>query len=96
LQYEGLLNVQSPFGSICGRSVYKPNLFIAWSLTLPEVFRIYDLPMSLDPALLDGIANAPGGFNLNTPLPFEDAISPSILTSIFRMVWGFVGGGTGF
>jgi hypothetical protein len=72
--------------------VYKPNLFIARSLTLPEVFRIYDLPLSLDPALLDGIANAPGGFNPNTPLPFEDAVSPSILTSIFRMVWGFMGG----
>jgi hypothetical protein len=28
----------------------------------------------------------------DTPVPYESAVSPTVLTSIFRHVWGFVGG----
>jgi hypothetical protein len=29
----------------------------------------------------------------DTPVPYESAVSPTVLTSIFRHVWGFIIGG---
>jgi hypothetical protein len=47
---------------------------------------VFDLPLFFDPGL-DQLQSCP-----NHPLPFESAVSPAILSAIFRHVWGFVGG----
>lgn len=86
LRSDGLLNVSCPSVSVIGRSVFKPNKFVTRRLTQGELLRIFDIPMALDEALC-AQQWAP-----SQALPFESAVSPAILASIFRHVWGYVGG----
>jgi hypothetical protein len=86
LRSDGLLNVSCPLVSVIGRSVFKPNKFVTRRLTPGELLRLFDVPMALDEAL------CAQPWSPSRALPFESAVSPAILASIFRNVWGYVGG----
>jgi len=51
---------------------------------LPELLRLYRLPLTLDPLLRD--------LDPERGLPFEDAPAPDVFISIFRQLWGVCGG----
>jgi hypothetical protein len=51
---------------------------------LPELLRLYRLPLTLDPLLRD--------LDPERGLPFEDAPAPDVFVSIFRQLWGVCGG----
>jgi len=87
LRLEGLLPTHNPFHHICGSSVFKPGKTIVRRLTPTELLRIFDLPMSIDSACLPHVQ-----WDHNQSLPFENAISPTVLTSIFRHMWSVSGG----
>jgi hypothetical protein len=74
---EGLLSVSSTNIPVIGPSVFKPGELVSRRLTPSELRRVFDVPMCLDSAL-DALPCGP-----NMPLPFESAVSPTILTSIF-------------
>lgn len=86
LRFEGLLDVRNTFCHVLGPSVYHPGSTISRRLTSTELRRLFDVPISWD--------NALSSFKTSqqSPLPFEAAISPSILAAAFRHVWGMDGG----
>lgn len=57
-----------------GRTAVRP-------LSLPEMLRLYQLPLAMDPLLLPFLQ--PRG-----PLPFESSASPDLFASILRQLWG--------
>ena len=58
---------------------------MVWPLTLSEQFRLHQLPLHFDPLL--------AGLRPDRHLPFEDALSPEVYTSIFCQLWGAPAGG---
>jgi hypothetical protein len=53
-------------------------------LSVKEALRVYSIPSSFDDAILAG-----GSYHtLEMPLPFENSVSPDILTSLLHQLWG--------
>ena len=90
LSSAGLLHVYDPFSLICGWSVFKPGRFVRRRLTSAELNRLYDLPLVCDSALPESLYRSQG------ILPFESAVSPTVLASLCRYLWSFDVGGSGF
>jgi hypothetical protein len=86
LRIEGLLCVHDPGSFVLGPSVFHPGEVIRRRLTLTELFRLFDLPLSMDAALTEACPHH------SMPLHFVDAILPTILASVFRHMWGVSGG----
>lgn len=82
LRIEGLLPVSYPCNSVCGPSVFYPSNFVLRSLTRDELLALFDVPSVLTAVFLSA-----GTWNLRTSLPFEDEISPVIVSSLFRHLW---------
>ena len=81
---EGLFPCTRPRSLVYCPSHFFPGQWIRRSLTLPELLRLYRLPLTLDPLLRD--------LDPERGLPFEDAPAPDVFVSIFRQLWGVCGG----
>jgi hypothetical protein len=81
---EGLFPCTRPRSLVYCPSHFFPGQWIRRSLKLPELLRLYRLPLTLDP-LWSECDPAHG-------LPFEDAPAPDVFISIFRQLWGVCGG----
>ena len=66
-------------------SHFFPGQWVRRMLTLPELLRLYRLPLSLDPLLLRDL-------DPERCLPFKDAPAPDLFFLIFRQFWGRCGG----
>ena len=69
---------------VCCPSHFFPGQWIQRTLTLPELLRLYRLPLLLDPLL--------GELNPERGLSFEDAPAPDVFILIFRQFGGGCGG----
>ncbi len=81
---EGLFPCTRPRSLVYCPSHFFPGQWIQGTLTLPELLRLYRLPLLLDPLLRD--------LDPERGLPFEDAPAPDVFVSIFRQFWGVCGG----
>ena len=90
LRTEGLLPVSHPYSTIVGPSVFFPGQAVRRKLTQDELMAIFDVPSPL----LD-VFKTRARWSGITPLPFMGSISPVIMSSVFRELWGSRGG-TGF
>eukprot|EP00984_Skeletonema_dohrnii_P020225 scaffold9792_cov129-Skeletonema_dohrnii-CCMP3373.AAC.2 len=90
LRPEGILPIFSPGALIACPSVFgPPNTRCLRPISLPEALRIFSIPSFMDEAILGRAA--PG--LVKSHLPFEDAISPDIVASLFRQLWEIRDGG---
>jgi hypothetical protein len=87
LRVEGLFQVSTPFISVVGPSVFHGDTLVARQLTRGEFLTIFDVPSILFEDLLQC-----GYWRDDIPLPFESALSPVFVTSIFRQLWSSTGG----
>jgi hypothetical protein len=78
LRVEGLFPVSFPCTEVCGPSVFHPGKLVRRRLSRGEFMAIFDVPAPLYDAFLQR-----GQWDCDTPLPFECAVSPVILTSLF-------------
>ena len=84
LRPEGVLPITSPGARVACPSVFgPPNTRCLRPLSLPEALRIFSIPSFMDGLILERAA--PG--LVESKLPFEDAISPDIVASLFRQLW---------
>ena len=81
---EGLFPCSRPRSLVLCPSHFFPRHWIRRMLTLPELFRLYQLPLELDTGLRT--------LSPDTWLPFEDSPPPDLYVSIFRQMWGVEGG----
>jgi hypothetical protein len=81
---EGLFPCTRPHSLVYYPSHFFPGQWIWRTLTLPELLRLYWLPLSLDPLLRD--------LDPERGLPFEDAPATDVFVSIFRHFLGGCGG----
>ena len=81
---EGLFPCTRPLSLVYCPSHFYPGQWIRCTLTVPELLRLYPLPLTLDPLLIE--------CNPADDLPFEDAPAPDVFVSIFRQLWGVCGG----
>jgi hypothetical protein len=82
---DGLFPSCSPDVAIYAPSYKLKDCWVIRPLTLSEWFRLHQLPLHFDPLL--------AGLCPNRHLPFEDALSPEVYTSIFHQLWGAPAGG---
>jgi hypothetical protein len=81
---EGLFPCTRPRSLVDCPSHFFPGQWIQRTLTLPELLRLYWLPLLLDPLWRD--------LDPERGLPFEDAPALDVFVSIFRQFWGGCGG----
>ena len=91
LRREGLLDLHHPRKHIAVPSVFAPSGWVRRTLTLKELLRAFDLPISMDPvfASIDSLELKNG----TLPNGVDSALSPLIVTSIMRTLWGQSVGG---
>ncbi len=82
---EGLYPGRFPNAKVFCPSYRMPKRWVIRHLTIREKLRLFQLPLSMDEALV--------GLNLVGRLPFADSPSPEIYTSLFCQLWGSLGGG---
>ena len=82
---DGLLSSCSPDTAIYASSYKLKDRWVVQPLTLLERFQLHQLPLHFDPLS--------AGLRPNRHLPFEDAPSPEVYTSIFHQLWGAPVGG---
>ena len=85
---EGLLPVSDPLCLVCGPSVFHPGKTIQRRLTRSELIAVFDVPAVLHQLVLESFT-----WNSQRPPPFSSSISPVILSSVFRQLWGDFEGG---
>eukprot|EP00956_Cyclotella_meneghiniana_P006577 scaffold8677_cov44-Cyclotella_meneghiniana.AAC.3 len=90
LRLEGLFPVSDPHAFVCGPSVFHPGKSVHRKLTQGERMALFDVPSDL----MD-VFKSLGAWGFK-PLPFERSISPVIMTSLFRQLWGTGGGSLQF
>ena len=90
LRIEGLLPVSHPYSTIVGPSVFFPGQAVRRVLTHVELMSIFDVP-----SLLLDVFKSSSQWSTTAPMPFMTSISPVIMSSVFRELWGSRGG-TGF
>lgn len=83
---EGLLPSKCPDCLVACPSYRMRGKRVVRQLTKSEVFRIYQLPLSMDAAMTHG---------LHPPWPFEAAANPGVYSTIFHQLWGVTEGGGG-
>jgi hypothetical protein len=81
---EGLFPCSRPRSLVLCPSHFIPRHWIRRMLTLPELFRLYQLPLELDTGLRT--------LSPDTWLPFKDSPPPDLYVSIFRQMWSVEGG----
>ena len=82
---EGLLPSMCPDCRVACPSFRVKGARVLRPLTAQEIFRVYQLPLSMDEAMDNG---------LQSPWPFEQAANPGVFSTIFHQLWGVtVGGG---
>ena len=84
---EGLFPCRSPDIMVYAPSYKLRRRWVIRRLTVSEHLRLRQLPLSMDPLL--------SGLSARNTLPFEDALSPEVFTSVFRQLWGTLVGGCG-
>ena len=82
---EGLFPCADPLVSVACPCYFAKGKLSMRSLTVPELLRLYQLPLHMDDFFQQ--------FRMSSALPFEQAASPVIYTSIFRQLWGVAEGG---
>ena len=88
LRQDGLFSAHDPQASIICKSVFAPgDKWVHRPATVDEILRLYDMPASYDAAIK-------AAFNLSRFIPFENAASPTIHTSVLRSLWGSLRGDT--
>ena len=85
IRQEGLFPCNNPLVSVACPCYFAKGKLSLRSLTVPELLRLYQLPLDMDGFFQQ--------FKMSSALPFEQAASPVIYTSIFRQLWGVDGGG---
>lgn len=84
LDCEGLLPMYDPGSLVATPSVFgPPNKWCVRSITVLEALRIFSIPAFMDSSFENTLD--PG--IVRKRLPFEDAVSPDIIASIFRQLW---------
>jgi len=81
---DGLFPVTNPSTQVACPSVFFTPQTSEWSIrqvSLLEALRLYSVPTSYDWAFA-------GSFLGYSHLPFEDSVSPDLLSSVFRQMWG--------
>lgn len=80
---EGLYDVSEPSRLIACPSVFSKTGWVKRMLSRKELLRLFDLPTGMD------------GVLLNQPqlVDFVNGLSPLVVTSVFRTLWGKVEGG---
>lgn len=89
LDRNGLFPVMTPTMKIACPSVFIPRHTKSWcrrQLTVAEARDIYSIPTCYAKV---GVWPT----HIGRPLPFENAVSPDILTTLFRQMWGVELGG---
>jgi hypothetical protein len=83
---EGLFPSSRPLSEVFFPSHFFPRHWVRHPLSLVEMLRLHQLPLSMDPLLRD-LSPANG-------LPFADSPSPDLFVSLFWQLWGaeFEGG----
>jgi len=81
---KGLFLCSRPRSFVLCPSHFFPWHWIRHMLTLPELFRLYQLPLELDTWLRT--------LSPDTWLPFEDSPPPDLNVSIFCQMWSVEGG----
>ncbi len=80
---EGLFLCTRPRSLVYCPSHFFPRQWIRCMLTLPELLRLYQLPLLMDPPHRD--------LDPGRGLPVKDAPVPDLFVSIFRQLWGEYG-----
>ena len=83
LRGEGLYDVESPSRLVACPSVFSKTGWVKRSLSHKELLRVFDLPTAMDKVLMER----------PHMLDFVDGLSPMVVTSIFRTLWGVSEGG---
>ena len=102
LRSDGLLPCSNPNATLYCTAYENPRSWVVRALTLLELLRIYQLPLSMNglfaesldmtSSRIDRVADRVCKGVQEVLLPFENAPSSTILTSIIRQLWGDVGG----
>jgi hypothetical protein len=87
LRVEGLFCVSTPCIEVCGPSVFHPGKLVRRQLSRAEFMAVYDVPAALYDTFLQRCQ-----WICTEPLLFEHAVSPVIVTSLFRQLWSNIGG----
>ena len=87
IRQEGLFPCHNPRVQIACPSYFNKGMLVVRALALLELLRLYQLPLSMDEHFRS--------FKLSSPLPFEQAASSVVFTSILRQLWGVNVGGLG-
>jgi hypothetical protein len=83
----GLFPCQRPRALVyCPCYRLPTDKLVVWALTLHEMLRLYQLPLSMDALLAD--------LHPTSPLPYETLAPPGLFTSVLRQLWGVVRGGS--
>lgn len=83
LSIEGLYDVGQPTLPVCCPSVFSKTGWVQRGLSRKETLRLFDLPTEMDAVLLQRA----------DVMEFVDGITPGVVTSVFRSLWGVVRGG---
>jgi hypothetical protein len=104
LRPDGLLPSHNPNVTTYCPVHEAPRSWVVRALTLVELLRLYQLPLSMDPLFERHISLTSGLLRRATEralvlvqeviLPFENSPSSAILTSIIRKLWSVDGGGS--
>jgi hypothetical protein len=84
IQSEGLFPCGHPCSLVYCPSYFFLNKWVARPLAIPELLRLYQLPL-----LMDAVLRA---LEPDKVLPFEDSPTPDLFASNFRQLWGASGG----
>ena len=88
IRQEGLFPCHNPRVQIACPSYFNKGMLVVRSMALSELLRLYQLPLSMDEhfQMIDVWSSL---------LPFEQAASSVVFTSILRQLWGVNVGGLG-
>ena len=89
LRREGLFDVHCPHQDVACPSVFSPTKWIARKLTCHELLRVFDIPLSMDEAFR---TRQTQDMVYTRPSNLACAITPLVVTAIFRDLWGIKGG----
>ena len=89
LRREGLFDVHCPHQEVACPSVFSPTKWIVRKLTCHELLRVFDIPLSMDAAFR---TRQTQDMVYTRPANLACAITPLVVTAIFRDLWGVKGG----
>ena len=87
LRRVGLFNVHKPHLEIACPSVFAKAHWVRHQLCFSELLHTFDVPVSMDYLFQSMLGRR------NVPFHVSDTLSPLVVTTLFRVLWGCDRGG---